>query len=134
MIAEHTWKQGTLAFPRTGTVAQDSAVSVVKRRLGGTLDTFCHLEKCTKCMAACSKQALHSTVRAVRVTCQEEVGYHDQQVSTADEICEFSNGVHCVSRSLLGGGQCRYSSALALTAVCPNFWESCCKNRIYDLE
>ena len=64
---------------------------------------------------------------------REEVGYHDQWVSTSAEICGFSNGVHCVYRGLLGGGQCRYSSALALTVVCPDFWKSCCKNRIYDL-
>lgn len=46
---------------------------------------------------------------------------------------EFSNGVHWVYRGLPGGGQCRDSSALALATACPNFWGSCCKNRIYDL-
>ena len=68
MIAEHTWKRGALALPRPGTAAQDSGVSVVKGRPGGTLGMFCHLEKRTKRMVACSKQALPSTVRAVQAT------------------------------------------------------------------
>lgn len=61
-----------------------------------------------------------------------EVRYHNRWVSISAEICEFSSGVHCVYRGLLGGGQRRYSSAVALTTVHPNFWKSCCKNRIYD--
>jgi len=48
LIAEHSWKWGAPALPRTGTGAQDSSVSVVKGQLGGTLGMFCHPENCTK--------------------------------------------------------------------------------------
>lgn len=63
MVAEHTWTWRALALSCTGTAAEGRQVSMIKGSLGVTLDIFCNLEKCTSCMVACSKQALHSVVR-----------------------------------------------------------------------
>lgn len=132
-IAQHTWKRGAPALLHTGTVAEGGGVSVAKGRLAGTPGTFCHHEKHTKHTVVCSKQAFHSTVRAVQVARAGKRWGTTTSGFRPQPICEFSNRVHWVYRGLLGGGQCRDSSALALATACPNFWGSCCKNRIYDL-
>lgn len=95
---------------------------MIKGSLGVTLDIFCNLEKCTSCMVACSKQALHSVVRnAAGDTRGEEARYYSE-LRNARSVAR----VHCVSWRLLRGGQCRHSRAPELSTVSPNFWKSCC--------
>lgn len=58
---------------------------------GVTLDVFCNLEKCTSCMVACSKQALHSVVgNAAGDTRGEEARYYSKLRNARSVVSRFT--------------------------------------------